>query len=101
MKDKEFVMDIITLIVNLISGAIGSNIAAAFLKDQSLGTLGNSVAGILGGGIGAAIVQALGAFTGTGGLDIGSLIAGILSGGVGGAIVMAIIGLIRSAPAKI
>jgi uncharacterized membrane protein YeaQ/YmgE (transglycosylase-associated protein family) len=94
-------VDIINLIVNLISGAIGGNLAAAFLKDQSLGTLGNSVAGILGGGIGAAILQALGAFTGAGGLDVGSLIASILSGVVGGAIVMAIIGLIRSPPAKI
>ena len=62
-------MDIISLIVNLISGAIGGNIAAAVLKDQSLGTIGNSVAGILGGGIGAAILQALGAFTGAGGLS--------------------------------
>lgn len=94
-------MDIISLIVNLISGAIGGNLAAAVLKDQSLGTIGNSVAGILGGGIGAVVLQALGASVGTGGLDIGSLIASILSGGVGGAIVMAVIGLIRSAPAKI
>jgi uncharacterized membrane protein YeaQ/YmgE (transglycosylase-associated protein family) len=94
-------MDIISLIVNLISGAIGGNLAASALKDQSLGTFGNSVAGILGGGIGAAILQALGVSTGAGGLDIGSLIASILSGGIGGAIVMAIIGLIRSAPAKI
>ena len=94
-------MDIISLIVNLMSGAIGGNLAAAVLKDQSLGTIGNSVAGILGGGIGAVVLQALGASAGTGGLDIGSLIASILSGGVGGAIVMAVIGLIRSAPAKI
>ena len=94
-------MDIISLIVNLMSGAIGGNLAAAVLKDQSLGTIGNSVAGILGGGIGAVALQALGASAGTVGLDIGSLIASILSGGVGGAIVMAVIGLIRSAPAKI
>lgn len=94
-------MDIVSLVVNLISGAVGGNIAAAFLRDQSLGTMGNSVAGILGGGIGAAILQALGTSTGAGGLDIGSLIASIVSGGVGGAVVMAIIGLLRSAPAKL
>jgi uncharacterized membrane protein YeaQ/YmgE (transglycosylase-associated protein family) len=93
-------MDILSLIINLISGAIGGNIAGAALKDQSLGTMGNSIAGILGGGIGATILQALGA-TGAGGLDVGSLITSILGGGVGGAILMAIIGLIRSAPAKI
>ena len=94
-------MDIISLIVNLISGAIGGNLAASVLRDQSLGTIGNSVAGILGGAIGATILQALGASAGTGGLDIGSLIANIVSGGVGGGILMAIIGLIRGAPAKI
>jgi uncharacterized membrane protein YeaQ/YmgE (transglycosylase-associated protein family) len=93
-------MDILSLIINLISGAIGGNIAGAALKDQSLGTMGNSIAGILGGGIGATILQALGAI-GAGGLDLGSLIASILGGGVGGAILMAIIGLIRNAPAKI
>jgi uncharacterized membrane protein YeaQ/YmgE (transglycosylase-associated protein family) len=93
-------MDIVSLIINLISGAIGGNLAGAALKDQSLGTIGNSIAGILGGGVGAAILQALGA-TEAGGLDVGSLISSIVSGGIGGAIVMAIIGLIRSAPAKI
>ena len=30
-------MDIISLIINLISGAVGGNIAGALLKDQSLG----------------------------------------------------------------
>ena len=68
-----------SLIINLISGAIGGNVAGAVLKDQSLGTTGNSIAGILGGGIGAAILQALGASAGSGGLDIG-----IVSGGLGG-----------------
>ena len=41
-------MDIISLIVNLISGAIGGNLAASVLRDESLGTIGNSVAGTLG-----------------------------------------------------
>lgn len=57
-------MDIITLIINLISGAVGGNIAGALLKDQSLGTLGNSIAGILGGGLGGVILQAMGASAG-------------------------------------
>ena len=32
-------MDIISLIVTLISGAIGGNLAGSALKDQSLGTM--------------------------------------------------------------
>ena len=64
-------MDIITLNINLISGAVGGNIAGALLKDQSSGTLGNSIAGILGGGLGGVILQAMGASAGGGGLDFG------------------------------
>jgi uncharacterized membrane protein YeaQ/YmgE (transglycosylase-associated protein family) len=94
-------MDIITLIISLISGAVGGNIAGAALKDQSLGTLGNSIAGILGGGIGGMILQSLlGVPAGGGGLDLGSLIGNIASGGVGGGILMVIIGLIKGAMAR-
>ena len=71
------------------------------LKDQSLGTVGNSIVGILGGGIGAAILHALGAYTGAGGLDIGSIIGSVVSGGLGGGILMAVIELIRGQSAKI
>jgi uncharacterized membrane protein YeaQ/YmgE (transglycosylase-associated protein family) len=41
-------MDMVGVIISLISGAAGGNIAGAALKDQSLGTVGNSIAGILG-----------------------------------------------------
>jgi len=93
-------MDFLNLIISLISGALGGNIAGAALKDQSLGTVGNSIAGILGGGVGGMLLQALGASAGSGGIDPGSLIGSIASGGVGGSIVMVIIGLIKSATAR-
>jgi len=65
--------------------------------------MGNSIAGLIGGGAGAQIIGALvgggtGAdFAGTGGLDIGSIIGQIASGGVGGGILMVIVGLIKQA----
>jgi uncharacterized membrane protein YeaQ/YmgE (transglycosylase-associated protein family) len=90
-------MNIVGLIISLVSGAIGGNGAGAIMKDKSLGTLGNSLAGILGGGIGGAILQALGLLSKDGGLDIGSVIGNIASGGVGGGIVMVIIGLLKGA----
>ena len=93
-------MDILSFIISLISGAIGGNVAGAALKEQSLGTLGNSIVGILGGGIGGTIIQALGVASASGGMDAASLINSFLSGGVGGGIVMIIVGLIRSAMAK-
>ena len=40
-----------SLIMQLIGGAIGGNAAGGVLKNFSLGTLGNSIVGILGGGL--------------------------------------------------
>ena len=45
-------MDIMSLLVEAISGGVGGNIAGAAMKDKSLGTVGNSIAGIVGGGLG-------------------------------------------------
>ncbi len=98
-------MNITALIVQLISGAAGGNIAGGLLKKLSLGPVGNSIAGIVGGGIGG---QLLGMMMGgggaaapaAGGFDIGSLVAQIGGGGIGGAILMAIVGAIRNAMAK-
>lgn len=89
-------MDLTSLIVQLFSGAIGGNIAGSLLKKFTLGTLGNSIVGILGGGLGGQLLAMLGAGgAATGALDIGSIISSIAGGGVGGAILMVIIGFIR------
>ena len=93
-------MDIANLLISLVSGAVGGAIVGAALKDQSLGGLGNSLAGILGGGVGGLALQDIGAYAGGGGLDPGSLLSNIASGGVGGGILMVIIGLIVSAMEK-
>jgi hypothetical protein len=77
-------MNITSLIIQLISGAVGGNVAGAAMKESSLGTLGNSIAGIVGGG----------------GLDLQSILANVAGGGVGGAILMAIIGIIKNQMAK-
>ena len=46
---------VIGLIIQLISGAVGGNIAGAAMNQYSLGTVGNSIAGLIGGGVGAQI----------------------------------------------
>jgi hypothetical protein len=102
-EEAEMWGGIIGLIIQLISGAVGGNIAGAAMKQYNLGTIGNSIAGLIGGGVGAQIIGALvGGGTGTdlagaGGLDIGSIIGQIASGGVGGGILMVIVGLIKQA----
>ena len=53
-------MDIVTLLVQLISGAVGGNIAGSLLKKLSLGPVGNSIVGVLGGGLGGVLLNALG-----------------------------------------
>ena len=50
---------IIGLIIQLVSGAVGGNIAGAAMKQYNLGTIGNSIAGLIGGGVGAQIIGAL------------------------------------------
>jgi len=89
-------MNILYLIVSLICGAVGGNLAGVLMKDKSLGTLGNSIAGILGGGIGGAILQALHLLPAAGpGLDLGAIVANVASGGVGGALLLLIVALIK------
>ena len=88
-------MNIIALIIQLICGAGGGNLAGALFKNLDLGPVGNSLAGIVGGGLGGQILQHLMGAT-TGALDLQGIISSILGGGIGGTIVMAIIGWIKS-----
>lgn len=93
-------MNIVNLIISLVSGAVGGNAAGAVMKDKSLGPVGNSLSGILGGGIGGAILQFFGLVAKDGNLDIGSIISSIASGGVGGGVLLAIISAIKGMMAK-
>jgi hypothetical protein len=99
---------ILGLIISLVSGAVGGNVAGGVLKEQSLGPIGNSIAGII-GGLGGQLLSALGVLGGAtavgagapaGGFDIGSLSGQVAGGGVGGAVLMIIVGLIKQAVAK-
>jgi uncharacterized membrane protein YeaQ/YmgE (transglycosylase-associated protein family) len=91
-------MNIISLIIQVISGAVGGNVAGAAMKESSLGTLGNSIAGIVGGGLGGTILHMVmgTAATGGGGMDLQSILTNVGGGGVGGAILMAVVGIIKN-----
>lgn len=52
-------MDATSLVIQLVSGAVGGNAAGAAMKKLSLGTVGNSIVGILGGGVGGAVLLAI------------------------------------------
>jgi hypothetical protein len=89
---------IINIIIQLIAGAVGGNAAGAGLKNYDLGTLGNTIAGALGGVGGGQILTALlpmlaGAADN---VDIGSVIGQAVGGGVLGAIVTVVVGIIKN-----
>jgi hypothetical protein len=94
---------IINLIIQLLSGAAGGNIIGNTLKQYNLGPLGNSIAGIVGGGLGGQLLNMIlgGGAAATaataGGLDIGSIVEQIAGGGVGGGVLMLIVGIIKQA----
>lgn len=86
------------LIIQLISGAVGGNVAGKILKNLSLGTLGNSLAGIVGGGVGGWLLGMVGLGTGdAGAMDVSGILGSIAGGGVGGGAVMAVIGALKGA----
>jgi uncharacterized membrane protein YeaQ/YmgE (transglycosylase-associated protein family) len=95
-------MDIVSLLVSLVSGAVGGNIAGAAMKEKSLGGLGNTIAGLIGGGAGGWCLGAMGllgkmapaaagAAAASGGMDIGSIIANVAGSGIGGAVLSLIV----------
>ena len=95
-------MDPVTIIIQLLSGALGGNVVGALVKRISLGLLGNSLAGILGGSIGGQILGpllGLPAATG-GGLNLEAILAQVAGGGAGGGLLMVVIGVIKSMLAK-
>jgi hypothetical protein len=92
--------NLVPLIIQLVSGALGGNAAGALLKKLSLGTGLNSILGILGGGLGGQLLKLLGVFTTTGGTDIGGILGSIAAGGVGGGALMGIIGAVKKAVSK-
>jgi uncharacterized membrane protein YeaQ/YmgE (transglycosylase-associated protein family) len=98
-------MNWMPIIIQLISGGVGGNIAGALLKKFNLGPIGNTIAGIL-GGVGGG--QVLGMLTGaaavapaaTSGLDMTSILSSVGGGGIGGAVIMVIVGLIKAQMSK-
>ncbi len=102
-------MDLTSLIIQLVTGAIGGNAAAKAMPDKSLGNLGNTIAGVVGGGLGGQILAAVlgggampdaAAGAAASGLDIGAIVQQVAGGGVGGAVLMVVVALIKGAMKK-
>lgn len=85
----------VDLIVQLVSGAVGGNVAGAVMKKFSLGTIGNSIVGILGGGLGGQILSWVGIGVTQGGGSMSGILGSLAAGGVGGGGLMAVVGIIK------
>ncbi len=72
-------MDLTALLIRLVTGGVGGNIAGALLKGKSLGTMWNTVVGVLGGGLGATALDAVGVMQGAG--MVGDIGASAVGGG--------------------
>lgn len=102
-------MDIMT-IISLISGAVGGNIAGYAMSEKNLGPIVNTIAGLVGGGLGEFILKAFGVFTAvttaahgapTGNeIDIAQLLGTIGATGVSGGVLTALISAVKSAMQK-
>ena len=60
-------------IISLITGAIGGNVAGAVFKNLTLGPLGNTIAGVVGGGAGAEILNLVLGSSAGGGSVVGNV----------------------------
>lgn len=91
-------MDVVALLIQFVGGATGGNIAGSLLRRISLGPIGNTIAGMVGGGIGTVLLD--------GGLgpdhaaaltllDPGAIIGEIAAAGIGGNAMMVFVGLLR------
>ena len=91
------------ILLQLISGGVGGNIAGALLKKLNLGPVGNSIAGVIGGVITGQILKMAGsggvaaatAAASSSGMDMGSILSNVGGAGIGGAVLAAIVGLVK------
>ncbi|WP_397459380.1 hypothetical protein AB3464_08505 [Pseudomonas asplenii] len=92
-------MEFISLLIQLVSGAVGGNIAGAATDKYTLGPWFNSLAGGIGGVVLSQVLSAVtnGSLGGAvGDMDLASIVSGIASGGIGGAVLSLVAGFIKA-----
>lgn len=97
-------MDIVSLLIQALGGAIGGNIIGQLSRALSTGTLGNTVLGAIGGAIGAYVLPKLGipaqAIDLAGSVDWQQILTQLGFGAGSGAVVSGLIAAIRNATSR-
>ena len=92
-------MDPISLLMPFFSGAAGGNLIGGILKNFNLGSVGNSLAGLVGGGVGSLVLgNLLGMpMPAPGGVDPdgAALLGQILGGGAGGGLMTIVVAALK------
>lgn len=95
-KEGAIMGNIISILIQLVSGGLGGLGAGKVAPKLSLGKVGDVIAGIVGGGLGGQLLSLLGiGAAGAGTLDLASILTSILGGGVGGGVLMAIVAAVK------
>jgi hypothetical protein len=97
-------MDIVGLIIQLIAGAVGGNVAGKAYSKFDMGGAGNSIVGAIGGVVLGQIIERVtggavpadAAATATQGLDLAGILSSLIGGGAGGAVLSGIVGAIKN-----
>ena len=88
------------ILINLVAGALGGIGAGKSSPNFDLGTAGNLISGLVGGGVLGQIVTLLLptvlAAAQSGNLSVSGIISQVVAGGAGGAVLTAIIGVIKN-----
>ena len=88
------------ILINLIAGAFGGVGAGKASPTFDLGTAGNIISGLVGGGVLGQIatlaLPAVVAAAQSGNLSISGIVSQVIAGGAGGAILTAVIGAIKN-----
>jgi hypothetical protein len=88
------------ILINLVAGALGGAGVGKASPQFDLGTIGNIISGVVGGGVLGQIVTlalpSLVAAAQSGNLSVGGIISQVIAGGAGGAILTAIVGPIKN-----
>jgi len=86
----------VQILINLIAGALGGAAIGKSSPTFDLGTVGNIISGLVGGGVLGQILSSILAAAQSGNLSVGGVISQLVAGGAGGAILTAIIGAIKN-----
>ena len=88
------------ILINLVTGALGGVATGKSSSTFDLGTVGNIISGLVGGGVLGQIatlaLPSVVAAVQSGNLSVSGVISQVIAGGAGGAILTAIVGAIKN-----